>query len=89
MACSASTGTHAGHSRKELWGEFRPYYHKSHDDIVFFMGRAIGDGVPLITFETRPYAGGTMLAMMKDQILEDRYWHTARTVGMMTLPMTS
>lgn len=69
---------------KELWGEFRPYYHKSHDDIVFFMGRAIGDGVPLITFETRPYAGGTMLAMMKDQILEDRYWHTARTVGMMT-----
>lgn len=69
---------------RELWGEFRPYYHKSHDDIVFFMGRAIGDGVPLITFETRPYAGGTMLAMMKDQILEDRYWHTARTVGMMT-----
>ena len=69
---------------KALWGEFRPYYHKSHDDIVFFMGRAIGDGVPLITFETRPYAGGTMLALMKDQILEDRYWHTSRTVGMMT-----
>lgn len=69
---------------KALWGVFRPYYHKSHDDIVFFMGRAIGDGVPLITFETRPYAGGTMLALMKDQVLEDRYWHTARTVGMMT-----
>ena len=47
---------------KELWGEFRHYYHKSHDDIVFFMGRAFGDGVPVITFETRPYAGGTMLA---------------------------
>ena len=69
---------------KALWGEFRPYYHKSHDDIIFFMSRAIGDGVPLITFETRPYAGGTMLALMKDQILEDSYWHTTRTVGMMT-----
>ena len=32
----------------------------------------------------RSQNSGTMLAMMKDQILEDRYWHTARTVGMMT-----
>lgn len=70
---------------KEFWGDYRFYYHKAHDDIVFFMGnRPIGNGLPLITFETRPYAGGTMLAMMKDQILEDRYWHTDRTVGMMT-----
>ncbi len=50
-----------------------PGIRKKNPDIVVFSGRPLGDGLPLITFETRPYNGGTMLALMKDQERYDRW----------------
>lgn len=68
---------------KALYENFDFYYHKKDSDIVVFSGRPLGDGLPLITFETRPYNGGTMLALMKDQERYDRWQGASYTTGMM------
>ena len=68
---------------KAIYENFDFYYHKKNPDIVVFSGRPLGDGLPLITFETRPYNGGTMLALMKDQERYDRWQGASYTTGMM------
>ena len=60
------------------------YSPHTNDHIVSVIGDSINEKWPLITFETLPYQGGTLLAMMKDQ---QGYFNPTKsfyTVGMMT-----
>ena len=68
---------------KADWQGFTLYVH-TNKRILVAMGDSIGDSIPLVTFETIPYQGGTLLAMMKDQEYYDKYAKQFFTVGMMT-----
>ena len=68
---------------KADWQGFTPYVH-TNECILAVLGESIGDSIPLVTFETIPYQGGTLLAMMKDQEYYDKYAKQFFTIGMMT-----
>ena len=71
---------------KEMKSEWRGFHFfpNTNEHIVSVIGDSIGDQWPLVTFETIPYHGGTLLAMMKDQQGYLSFAKSYYTVGMMT-----
>lgn len=71
---------------KEMKSDWRGFHFfpNTNEHIVSVIGDSIGDQWPLVTFETIPYHGGTLLAMMKDQQGYLSFAKSYYTVGMMT-----